>query len=63
MREEALGSDRLGRRYWSFAADGGRLWVEAPVGAPWQWAAYESVPAVNALVAALEEGPLRYVIK
>ena len=29
-RDEPLGADRTGRRYWSFVNDRERLWVEAP---------------------------------
>ena len=30
VRDEALGKDRRGRRYWAFSADPARLWVESP---------------------------------
>ena len=48
VRSEPLGVDESGRRYWAFASDPGRLWVEAPAGVAWGWAAYMSAAAVKA---------------
>ena len=57
VREESLGTDNHGRRFWYFPSDGGtKLWVEAPKGSPWQWAAYKSANAIKRLITTLEEG-------
>ena len=61
MREEPLGEDSRGRRYWFFFNDAARLWVEAPKGevverdngSTWAWAFYDTVAHVDMLTDSL----------
>ena len=61
VRDEALGKDRRGRRYWAFSADPARLWVESPANdaAPWEyeggtWYFYDTVELVKAMADSLD---------
>ena len=62
MREEPLGEDRRGRRYWFFFNDAARLWVEAPKGevverdngSTWAWAFYDTAAHVDMLMDSLD---------
>ena len=62
MREEPLGEDHRGRRYWFFFNDAARLWVEAPKGAvierengsTWAWAFYDTAAHVEMLINSLD---------
>ena len=64
VRSEPLGVDESGRRYWAFASDPGRLWVEAPAGAAWGWAAYMSAAAVKAVIGSLRaQSDLRHALE
>ena len=64
MRDEPLGEDRRGRRFWFFFGDPQRVWVEAPKGQmverengkPWAWAYYDTMAHVTALTQSLEGG-------
>ena len=62
MREEPLGEDHRGRRYWFFYNDAARLWVEAPKGevverengSTWAWAFYDTAAHVEMLINSLD---------
>ena len=72
MREEPLGEDHRGRRYWFFYNDAARLWVEAPKGevierengSTWAWAFYDTTAHVEMLINSLDgRVPVRVVRK
>ena len=59
MREDALGSDSYGRRYWYLLCEPSRLWVEestadAPAAGGRRWSYYDRVGDVEDLVASLD---------
>uniref|UniRef100_A0A7S0P1L2 WHIM2 domain-containing protein n=1 Tax=Calcidiscus leptoporus TaxID=127549 RepID=A0A7S0P1L2_9EUKA len=55
VREEPIGIDSRGRKYWAFVHDPLRLWVQAPEGAEsWTWAFYDTAASVQAVLDSLD---------